>query len=168
MAFGQAPLSRELRLAYAYDPAFDVGRYKAPGVEAEDADKKWLADYEKAVETLDFQPLCVPGQTPTIFRFRPLKAREFDMLGRLGADEGSPAMVVFRCCLEGVENAHADLTGFKKSVDPSLEAFGQIVDRKATELFGGLSEMVGKPMNHLIYMLGNEVVKRHTQPSPSR
>lgn len=167
--FGHSTITRNFALAYPFDSAFETDRYVEPGMDDDAkaaAEKRYMDEFRRCVETQDYKPLCRAGESPTIFRFRTLRPTEVDKMMAVAGEDGSPSWLAFRLGLVSVENAIDEFTKFEKGKNPRLQSFDNMVTPKSMDVYGAASLLCGRPANELVYLLGSIVIERSTTPSP--
>lgn len=147
------PLTDSFALAWEYDEAFDRSR------------ETFAADFERAVETLDFDPLCLPGQKPTLFVFRPIVG----MPGRrlLDAEAGfmERTALAFRMALVRIENGDK-IPAVNRVLDPAFGALGPMAQSDLMDFLDGFPLLRGAPFAHLVTSLGGMALARSMKQSP--
>ena len=142
-----SPVSVGFALAYKYDDAFDT---KMDGYDAA---------YDRAVNTLDFAPITLPGQRPTLFHFKPMTD---DQMRRLfGIDEVAlHTWLAFRVCLDRITGAAQDVE-IEHARDPEFKQFGKLVPVDVMNAIGEASRAYGKSGGEIINQLGGAVLARY-------
>lgn len=137
------------------DPAFDHERYE----DGEAGAKRFAEDFQRCIETQDYTPLCKPGQTPTLFVFRPLKFSEVDRIVSMQLGNRATT-VIFRLCLRSIQDA--SLAGeIKRTTDPEFKELGAIASQP------WLDDLVAKVGDFdFVHSLGDLVFARSKAPSP--
>jgi hypothetical protein len=160
------PLTDSFALPYKYDPAFDTdgSHHTQPGAKK----KKWNyeAEFARCLVTLDFAPITRPGLQPTLFVFRPLRLHEVRRFRDRNAGSAIAPWLIFRLCLESVENGGSDLDKLERSIDGEYPDVGMLLGLKQTEALDDVPRLHGRPVGELITQLGDEVFRRSTQLSP--
>lgn len=141
--FQHRPQTDSIRLAWSGDPAFEPERFVI--AEGKDAGKPdpaaWREAWRVAVETLDFAPLCKPGQTPTYLSFRPLAdmtrrrllERYHDTLGQLAW------AAVVRATLVSIDGWPKDAPPLQPVTDPALAELGPILTEEVINFLGAIA-----------------------------
>lgn len=146
------PLTSGFALAYAYDPAFDSEQ--AGYGEA----------YRRCLETLDFAPITKPGQSPTLFHFRPLAMHEVREIYAMAP--GLAAWVAFRLSLTAVTDGGPELAKLEKTVDSRVAGLGKMLSLKQTEMIEMISAELGRIAGEIVTDLGGAVIARTAAPRP--
>ena len=140
------------------DPAFDHEAERF-GADKEAAAKAFAEEFQRCMETQDYSSLCKPGQTPTIFWFRPLKFSEVDRVVSMQLGNRATT-VIFRLCLKQI--ADASLAGeIKRTTDHEFKELGSMVSAS------WLDDLVAKVGDFdFVHSLGDLVFARSKAPSP--
>lgn len=171
----QKPLTNEYALAYDADPAFDRtlgGKLEpAPPGASEEEVAKVTASNEEAFakayatcnQTLDYTSILLPGATPTLFVFRPIRAMESSELRAAARDDVEMAVLAFRLALVRIENPEIRV---EREVDKDAPRLGAILKRHVTDMLGDVSKQVGRVALDLPLRLGTTAYYRSILPSP--
>ena len=156
------PLTDAFCLAYAADSAFDVDRYAVDGKPTDESMAKYLEEFERCVETQDYEPLCKPGEKPTLFWFRPVKHSEADII--IGLNLGPAASTaIFRMCLRSIDDPALGQVELKRTADPKLPGLGNVLSIPV------LDSLVARTRDFdFVHFLGNYVFSRSRATAPKR
>ena len=155
------PLSKDMALAYAFDPAFEI-----------DPDEtKHLEKYHQCVERIDFAPMTIEGQEPTLFHFRPLTDSELTKIRQSPArhDEMLMCRIVVRMSLIAVTNGGPGgeaLEKVERKIDPDWPGFGKLVTTDYMNLLGSVSMSANRMKGEIATLLGSIVFTRSLNLSP--
>lgn len=155
------PLSKDMALAYAYDPAFEI----------DPDEEKHMAKYRQCVERLDFAPMTQEGQAPTLFHFRPLTDSELTRVRQspLCRDDLTLYRIVVRMSLIAVTNAGPGAEALEKverKTDPEWPGFGKIVTTSYMDVLGEVPKGANRMVGELTNGFGSIVFARSTNLSP--
>lgn len=146
-------------LAWDRDDKFDRERLDAE--HAADAQKPDFQNaYERAYETLDWQPLCRPGESPTLFWFRPVTGRTLHRLIDKDCGALEKSALAFRLGLRRIDNGPSGLDSLDPKLDRDYPDLGPMLGAKTFEQLS----MFG----YLVVALGNMVIARSSNLSPPR
>ncbi len=147
MALSALPLSDSFALVWEFDPALDRSR--------EDFDH----EYQVCVETLDWDRICIEGQKPTLFHFRPMKDSVQRALLDMGVGNMTGLALVFRACLVRVENFPTCPT-VRRHRDNAYPQLGELAGDDVVEYLRPLSIPVGQPSGSIVSSLGALALNR--------
>ena len=149
----QKPLTGEYALCYDADPAFD----RSVG------DEEFTKAFDACEKNLDYAPITLPGASPTLFVFRPIKALEAQAIREVTADFVEAGILAFRLALVRVENPDMKV---EREPDPHFQKVGPVLKRSITNTLGEGSKHVGRISMDLVIRLGAAAFNRSTSPLP--
>ena len=153
MALTALPLTDSFPLAWEWDPALDRER---PNFDDE---------YRICVETLDWDRLCIPGQKPTLFHFRPMRDGVQRALLDMGVGTLSGFALAFRLCLVRVENLDG-APPVERKRDPEHPKLGDMATTKIVDYLFPIPLAVNQQTGSIVTGLGAIVLSRCMGLSP--
>jgi hypothetical protein len=153
LALTALPLSESFALAWEHDPALDRSR------------ETFSHDYQVAVETLNWEPLCIPGQKPTLFHFRAINGSVLRRLMEGGHGVLTGTEFAFRIGLIRVENFEG-CPAVKRGRDPEHPGYGDMAGQDVLNVLDEVPKLLGQPAGSLVAALGDLVIKRSTGFDP--
>lgn len=153
MALTALPLSDSFPLVWEHDPALDRER------------PDFAHAYQVALETLDWEPLIIPGKQPTKFHFRPLRGSLQRRLMDMGTGGLTGLALIFRASLVRIEN-FPECPAIKRKRDAEYTQLGELVGEDVTDFLDAVPLSVGQPSGSLVSTLGGHVFSRSLGLNP--
>jgi hypothetical protein len=153
LALSALPLSDSFPLVWEHDPALDRSR------------ENFDHEYQISVDTLDWDRLCVEGQKPTLFHFRPMRDAVQRALLDMGVGNMTGLALVFRACLVRVEN-FPGCPAVKRQRDSAYPLLGDLATDEIIEFLRPLPIAANQPSGSIVTSLGALVLNRCLGISP--
>lgn len=153
MALTALPVTDSFALAWEHDPALDRER------------KNFEHEYQIAVETLDWDRLCIPGQKPTLFHFRPMRDSVTRNLIDMGIGNLTGVSLAFRICLTRIENLDG-APKIERRRDGAYPKLGDMASEDIVEFLRPISLGAGQPSGAIVTALGMLAMNRCLGLSP--
>lgn len=154
------PLTDSFSLPWRWDPALDSERFETP--------EEYQTAYATACETLDFSSITKPGDTPSLFVFRPLKGSQMRCLLEESSGQIGPSVcaLAFRLTLVRVDNFEMpDGLKLDRATAADHPELGPMIKPAVVDYFDALAVAAGRDFGSIVTELGGRVMERCLVPS---